>query len=177
MRSSSPLVASFGTRHLDAPSPAESLDDLYRRYAAWFRGRLVRRYGAQDAEDLDQETWARLAPYREGRDIRHPKALLLRIASNLAADRYGRRQRRAAAAEASSVGWDGVQASTQDEALLLQQIVLGLPEALRDVFLLSRVAGLTNAQIADHLGISPKTVEWRMTRALAQCAAQLRLHG
>ncbi|MNF08639.1 RNA polymerase sigma factor [compost metagenome] len=57
---------------------------------------------------------------------------------------------------------------------MARELILGLPEPLRDVFVLSRFGGLTNAQIGEKLGISPKTVEWRMTRALAHCAAQLR---
>lgn len=63
---------------------------------------------------------------------------------------------------------------TQHAAVQIQEIVLALPQPLRDVFVLSRFGGLTNNQIAEQLDISPKTVEWRMTKALAQCAAELR---
>ena len=58
--------------------------------------------------------------------------------------------------------------------VLARELLLGLPAPLRDVFVLSRIVGLTNVQIAERLGISPKTVEGRMTKALAHCAAQLR---
>lgn len=75
--------------------------------------------------------------------------------------------------EGLAAQFDRVEAD-QNDSVLLSQIVVGLPEPLRDVFLLSRLDGLTNAQIGERLGISPKTVEWRMTRALAHCAAQLR---
>lgn len=148
---------------------------FYDRYASWFRARLVHRYGAQEAEDLLQETWLRLAPYRDAAGIRHPKALLLRIAANLANDRHARRARSERFVEETARldGWGIYQASQTDD-VFVRQLVLGLPQPLRDVFVLSRFGGLTNSQIAERLGISPKTVEWRMTKALAHCAAQLR---
>ncbi len=152
-----------------------SLSELYKRYAAWFRARLVRRYGAQDAEDLLQETWLRLTPYREAREIQHPQALLMRIATNLAADMSARQfhRTRHVSEISQSHGW-GYELPAQADEVLAKQLVLGLPVPLRDVFVLSRFGGLTNSQIGEQLGISPKTVEWRMTKALAHCAAQLR---
>ncbi|QTC86418.1 sigma factor [Brevundimonas pondensis] len=66
------------------PDAPMTLDGLHGRYAAWFRARLVRRYGAHDAEDILQEAWLRLASYQGLAGIRHPKAFLLRVASNLA---------------------------------------------------------------------------------------------
>lgn len=165
---------SDGLDKLQSGAPV-SLDVLYERYAEWFRVRLIRRYGPQDAEDFAQEAWLRMAPYHGANHIRHPKALLLRIASNLAVDAFGRRRRREryASETQGALGWD-VQLPVQTDAMFAKQVILGLPQPLRDVFVLSRIKGLSNRQIAEQLGISPKTVEWRMTKALAHCAAQLR---
>lgn len=165
---------SHETGRIDGVSVASRA--VYERYSAWLRTKLIRRYGLQDAEDLVQEAWLRLTIYRGTADIRHPKALLLKIASNLAADRYAKRCRRDRMADEKVVleGW-GVEMPRQSDELLAKQLVLGLPQPLRDVFVLSRISGLSNNQIAEQLGISPKTVEKRMTKAKAHCAAQLRL--
>lgn len=151
------------------------LDALHQRYSAWFQARLVRQYGAQDADDLVQDTWLRISRLCGDGEIRAPKAFLLKVAANVASGRQTSRIRRERiASDAGGLeGW-GVTESTQDQTVLARQIVLSLPQPLRDVFVLSRVGGLTNGQIAEQLGISPKTVEWRMTKALAHCAAQLR---
>ena len=41
-----------------------------------------------------------------------------------------------------------------------------LPPKCRDVFTMSKINGLTYSEIANELGISPKTVENQMGRAL-----------
>lgn len=150
------------------------LADLYRRYSTWLTARVARRFGVDLAEDLAQETWLRIAPYQARGDIRHPKALLLRIASNLAIDAGRRSGRRDAPLDEDALNSPAEPAS-QAEMLLLKQVILSLPQPLRDVFVLSRFACLTYDQIGERLGISTKTVEWRMTKALAHCAARLRL--
>lgn len=161
------------------PREAAETDDwfgaTYSHHAKWLRARLVRRYGAQDADDLFQETWLRFAPYGLAGSIRHPKALLLKIAANLASDGHTRRLRSAAYADDfARAGGSGIHHAIQADEVFAQQIILSLPQHLRDVFVLSRFGGLTNSQIAERLGIRPKTVEWRMTKALAHCAAQFR---
>lgn len=145
---------------------------LYGRHGRWLERRLTGLFGIADAEELAQEAWVRLIPYTAVHPVRHPRAMLLRIATNLAIDRAKRRAR----CEAYTVQAAHLQREEahQETSVLLEQVVLRLPEPLRDVFLLSRVAGLNNAQIGERLGISSKTVEWRLTKALAHCAAQLR---
>lgn len=152
----------------------EEIEALYQQYAGWFRARLVRRFGTDDADDLMQETWLRLVP-TSGAAVRYPKALLMRIASNIATDVARTRARhKRDEAQAVFLSAERAQSSTQFEEVSLREVVLDLPQPLRDVFVMSRFGGLTHAQIAEQLGISPKTVEWRMTKALAHCAAQLR---
>lgn len=144
----------------------------HARYDRWLAGQIRRRFSGENGEDIAQETWLRLAASGDVEAIRRPRAFLLRVATNLA---VGQARRRAVADRFVAVTPPVVRAEAdQLEAVLLRQIVLDLPQPLRDVFLLSRVGGLTNSQIAERLGISQKTVEWRMTRALARCAAQLR---
>ena len=147
--------------------------ELHLIHSAWLKRQVSARYAAEEADDLVQETFLRMSQYAPD-DIRHPKAFLLRIASNLARDWAARTERRRAT-EALLFDWkvSGL-IGDAEQTLTLKQIILGLPEPLRDVFVMSRVGGLSNAQIAERLGISPKTVEWRMTKALAHCAAQLR---
>ena len=156
-----------------------TIEDLYRSHGAWLEGALRRRFGravSEIAEDLVQETYLRLAPRALATVIERPRALLMRIASNLALDHLRRRNlgERALARFADVRPPAPHQSAEPHAAMELQEVILGLPEPLRDVFVLSRFGGLTYEEIADHVGLSVKTVEWRMSRALALCAEHLR---
>lgn len=151
----------------------ESLSVLYRRYSGWLKAMLRRRYGI-DGEDVVQETYIRVAPFHAAQEVRHPQALLLRVATNLARNQIraeATRRRLAETLERETV--DGVDAPSQLESLVFKQAVLSLPVIFRDVMILSRFTGMTNAEIAERLGLSIKTVEWRLAKALVLCAQQL----
>jgi RNA polymerase sigma factor (sigma-70 family) len=145
------------------------VDQLYREHGNWLIALLRRRFGRQAAEDLAQDAYVRVVG--SSTRIYHPRAFLARVAINAARDRA-----RAAAVRpallfgGSLVAAAGAEAD-QEQALLLKQIILALPPQLRDVFLLSRFGGLTYGEIAQRCGVSVKTVEARMSKALAICTA------
>jgi RNA polymerase sigma-70 factor (ECF subfamily) len=136
----------------------------------WVRG--------ADAEDLAQEAALRLLA--SDPDIRissSAEAYARRTVRNLAIDGVRRVASQGgiltafdnlSEALAPSVGPD------QESALLLKQVILGLPPIYRDTFVLNRFIGLTYAEIAQRQGITVKAVEYRMSRALALCAEALR---
>ena len=62
---------------------------------------------------------------------------------------------------------------TAQEALLLVAALGELPERCREALLLSRVEGATHLAIARRLGVSPKTVERDIARALRHCVERL----
>lgn len=160
-----------------AANPAEltaALDGLFRRYDRWLRSMLRKRYGAEFADDVAQETYLRAAPYQVANEIRHPKAFLMRIADNLARDRL-RRERHEVNQDEGRAALDRQSLSaTQDHALTLKQIVLALPPKLRDVFVLGHIEGLTYDEIAPLLGISVHAVQHRMRQALEKTSSAMR---
>ncbi len=154
-------------------APSRTLEALFERHYQWLAAALKRRYGVEAAEDLAQETCLKLVRSGGAAQVRHPRALLMRVASNVATDQRRRAWRES---DARSPEADIDAASTppsQQQALLLKQIVLALPPKLRDVFVLSHVEGFTHQEIARLRGISVKTVEWRMRKALAHCATAM----
>jgi RNA polymerase sigma-70 factor (ECF subfamily) len=130
----------------------------------------------QDAEDALQESLARLLRYRDQESPEAWKALLYRIAANVAHDQY-----RAAASRCSGdhVPLDDLpvaddehtpeqRAAYDQQVARLTEAILALPPKCQRVYLLKRVHGLSRAQIAARCGISVKMVEKHIATAMAQ---------
>ncbi len=176
----------FGGRALGAGQDNEAdraIDDLeekFRRLSPWLERTLRYRYGGTtDVEDIVQESFLRLARYAPERRRLYPQALLLRIAGNLARDRHrqalARGHGRHVPIDSPSFA-DSLLATPADQhaQIAIKQAIMNLAPPLRDVFMLARFTPMTHAEIAARLGISTKTVEWRMSKAMALCLAELR---
>lgn len=166
----------------DCPDQPPDDDVLLREWhsshSAWLHAFLRRSLRLQPAEadDIVQDTWLRIIRTSFA-DVEQPRAFLSRIALNLFRDRRRRdavRETHYRLALASDRGALDPQAMTEQEAKReFERVILDLPEKLRDVFVLSRFRRMTNQQIAAHLGISVKTVEWRIGKAIELCASGL----
>jgi RNA polymerase sigma factor (sigma-70 family) len=150
------------------------LDREYREHVDWLRSAARRRVGSRHAaEDLVQEAFLRASRYPASE--RNPRPLLVRILSNLIKDRFRASTREAKALSSVSSGMiaEGACAPDQVETIVLNDIILSMPKSLRDVFVLARFTPMTQPEIAVRLGISIKTVEWRLAKALEYCVSQL----
>lgn len=107
------------------------LDRLYRLYSPWLTARIRRRFG-WDAEDAVQEAWLWITPMSAVSEIRHPRALLLKVASNIAITR-ARQARRRAELDRTRPEAAVIFGADQAETVLLRQVILGLPQPLRDL--------------------------------------------
>ena len=137
------------------------------------RRTLMRRGGsAEEAEDLVQEAWLRLAGYeREVMPVRDPEQFLLRTAVNLAIDLRRLQTSHGEQVEVQEVVL--VDAAPSPEAVVLGRERLdracrclgGMTERTRDIFLAHRLDGQTYQEIADQQGLSVSAVEKHIARA------------
>jgi len=142
---------------------------------------LTRRTGSADrASDVAQDTYLRLAALSSTNlDVQNPRAYVYRIAGNLATDAARRDGRLAthlavvAADEADASPSPEMRAVARERLRLLEAALDELPLNARTALLLSRVDGLTFAEIAIHLGVSESMIAKYIARALKHCRDRL----
>jgi RNA polymerase sigma factor (sigma-70 family) len=143
----------------------------------FFRGRVR---WPQDAADLTQESWSRLMQYRL-ETVVSPRGLLFTIARNVLKNHWRwsalrRIEQPADFAELdlpSEVSGPERECQAGQDLRALEAAVTALPPKRRTVFLLSRIEGMSNAEVAQRCGISVKMVEKQLAKAILACRAQV----
>jgi RNA polymerase sigma factor (sigma-70 family) len=160
----------------DKRSLVSGFQDLYGdllRLLTWRTG------NPDSAADLVHETYLRLASLPEGSAIANPRSYIMRTASNVAIDRLRWERRRQekplddpeAEAVADRHPSPERALAARQRLELLDQALRELPPKVRQALLLSRVDGLTQAEIARRLGVSESMVVKYIAKALRHCQA------
>jgi RNA polymerase sigma-70 factor (ECF subfamily) len=148
----------------------EAFADLFREHQPGILNYLYRLSGgnATLSEDVSQQVFMNFWTHRNEYDLEKPLTpLLLTMARNAwlnAAKREDYRKTSELKEDAASQQDRGLEKRELETAI--ERSLAALEEPLREVFILSRYHGLKYAQIAQMLGISIKTVEARLSRAL-----------
>ena len=162
----------------DAVMPKEpSLHDLYRDHRGWLETWLSKRLGnGCDAADLSQDTFLRvLASSQRIAELQEPRAYLLTVGKRLLSNFYQRRSLEQAYLAALALMPEDCAPSPEQRWLLLEtlqaldELLDGLPRAVRRAFLWSQLEGLTYAQIAERLQVSERTIKRYMAQAYEHC--------
>ncbi|BBL60536.1 RNA polymerase sigma factor [Methylomonas koyamae] len=157
------------------PTVGESqLLDAFLRYQSEIRQFLARKVGCSDsAADLTQETYLRVAGYAGANEISNQRAFVFRVADNLALDHLrsrARQEQRDGGLVDEDIPCHQPQPDSalegQQQMELFEKLISELPPQCRTVFLLCRVEGKRYSEIAADLGISARTVESHMHKAL-----------
>jgi RNA polymerase sigma-70 factor (family 1) len=139
---------------------------------------------AEQAKDLTQEIFARLWVKREQlQGVHHFQGFLTTMALNLIRNQL-RRKVLDLSNEAFLVNYFEESALAPDKAMefkefqcMLQEAVDHLPPQLNRSFTLSRMAGMSHAEIARQMELSPLTVKSHIARALTFIRTYLEQHS
>lgn len=154
--------------------------DRLTHYFMEVRGELLRFFARRTdrarAEDLVQDVWVRLRERGNPDAWVEPRAVIFTVAANLATD-AGRREVRdrrllsydqelmvSVPAAADPLG----DAEAAGRVERIAAALARMPPLCRDAFLLNRLQSLTHAEIAEMLGVSKKSVQRYLERAVLQ---------
>jgi RNA polymerase sigma-70 factor (ECF subfamily) len=144
--------------------------------------RIVR---SGDIDDIVQETFVRSYEADLDRPIRHPRAFMLKTARNLALNHVDLSDERLVDSLDAMVDTDFPartpslerQVESRERFLMFCRAVRELPLQCRRAFILKKVYGLSQKEIAEYLGISESTVEKHVAKGILGCWTYLEVRG
>lgn len=167
---------------------ADSLDSLFRQYKRELNRIAYSRLGCpDDADDVVQDAFVRYATQEKKQnqgmatEVETPKFFLFRIVSNLVIDRIRQQQRRGIHTSIDEVGQNLIdprpllceQLASRQQLKRLAKALDELPENCRAAILMSRLDGLSHAEIAERLQVSKSMVSKYIMQAVKHCAKRL----
>ena len=153
------------------------LGQLHTQYDKVLRRYVLRAGSQNDVDDIVQETYIRLLHrIRKSPDTEISLSYIFQTALSVLRDRYRRQRARGAALTEPMEHEFGtrrfapdVQLDDSQRLLRLQAAIQALPPKIRDVFVLVKFERLRLDEAARELGVSKKTVQRRLARALESC--------
>lgn len=162
------------------PLVAESFRELYTPILHFLRKRTD---NASDAADMTQDVFTQWLGYQDRAKVEQPRAFLFQMARNLLRDHWRRQQVRHTVhseqidsePEPLSDERDDPMAAAQRLQRLeqLKTVLAQLSPRRREALMLHRFEGLSQAQIAERMGISVSMVEKHIAFALLHCKQHL----
>lgn len=145
-----------------------------------FLSRFV--FRPQDIEDISQEAFLRAFKAEKGTSIDNPRAFLFRTAKNVALNELSRKSNILAEYIEENCSSDVLLDETSAEKQFddrrkyesFCEVVAELPARCQRVFVMRKVYGFSQKEIAGALGISVGTVEKHIAKGLLRCKEQLR---
>lgn len=149
---------------------------LYRDHHGWLTRWLGSRlHCSEQAADIAQETYLRILAAPRYAEPLKPRAFLVTVAKGLLVDHFRRSALERAYLEMLATAPVLEQPSPEEQVAMVQLLVEvdrlldGLSRKARIAFLLGRVDGMPQAQIAEQLGVSTRRVRQYLAQAMRHC--------
>lgn len=163
-----------------ATTPIEAAFFAIRSQLARYVARLVT--NAMDVEDILQETYLKARRGEENGHVRNPRGYLFAVARSVALNDLARKSRSIVEYidDAAALEVESNEPSVEEQIASHQRFevfcdaVATLPAQCRRAFVLRKVFGYSQKEIAKEMGISESTVEKHLIKGLQRCRAYMR---
>ncbi|MDN6862824.1 MULTISPECIES: RNA polymerase sigma factor [Pseudomonas] len=169
---------------MSRPKPDPLSADAFRGFYADILHFLRKRTdNVSDAADMTQDVFTQWLDYRDRAKVEQPRAFLFQMARNLLRDHWRKQKVRQSVhgeqADKPCESLTDEQNEPMAAALRLQrleqlkEVLAELSPRRREALMLHRFEGLSQAQIAERMGISTSMVEKHIAFALLHCKRRL----